>query len=357
MDPLTSDQNRIAGEQRRLRLQVLGLNAPDAEAAFDRVARLAASFTQSPLAMVNFINDERQMFRGMYVPTASPDDTVSPDAGGVPFDLSKLSREAPSDFGFCPHVVAQGSQLALDDVFDYPRFKGNALVNDLGVRSYLGTPLRDNTGMILGTVCVADFKPRAWDRGLREGMQELSQTLLSDFKLRDSLLAQQQELFAVFDGAPFPIMLTEGPHHLLRYANGKQGAAFGMVPQFSPGRMVLPGLESIGVFNAMDDAFRTGQAATLPGVSITTYDSPVPQEYDFLCTPVRTSPGAPISGVLTVAMNAGGQAYPGAEQQAFAANVQERFERLGTHEMPGGMPGAAHGGMPGRPVESAGYYR
>ncbi|MEW2497225.1 GAF domain-containing protein [Streptomyces nodosus] len=339
MDPLSSDQARLAGEQRRLRLQILGLNTVEAEATFDRVARLAAGFTQSPLAMVNFIDDERQMFRGMYVPTASPEDRVHPEGGGVAFDLSELSREAPGDHGFCPHVVAQGSQLALDDVFDYPRFKGNPLVNDLGVRSYLGTPLRDHTGMILGTVCVADFKPRTWDRGLREGMQELTATLLSEFRLRDSLLAQQQELFAVFDGAPFPIMLTEGPDHLLRYANGRQGAAFGRVPQFSPGRTVLPGLESLGLFHALDEAFRTGRPSQLSRARVATHDSSVPQDFTFLCTPVRTSPSAPISGVLTVAMNVTGQAQPGAEQQAFAANVQERFERLGAAGLPGGAQG------------------
>ncbi|MFD5078643.1 GAF domain-containing protein [Streptomyces sp. NPDC058371] len=341
MDPLSSDQARLAGEQRRLRLQVLGLNSVDAEETFDRVARLAASFTQSPLAMVNFINDERQMFRGMYVPPSSPDDRSNATGGGIVFDLSSVAREAPGDYGFCPHVVAQGSQLALDDVFDYPRFKGNPLVNDMGVRSYLGTPLRDNTGMILGTVCVADMVPRSWDRKLREGMQELSATLLADFKLRDSLLAQQQELFAVFDGAPFPIMLTEGANHLLRYANGKQGAAFGMAAQFSPGRMALPGLEAVGVFNAMDDAFHSGQAATLPRATLTTYDFHAPQDFSFLCTPVRTSPGAPISGVLTVAMNITGQAYPGADQQQFAANVQERFERLGSTGVPGARPDSA----------------
>jgi hypothetical protein len=339
MDPLTSDQTRLAGEQRRLRLQVLGLNSVEAEATFDRVARLAASFTQAPLAMVNFINDERQMFRGMYVPPTSPDDKANTDGRGIVFDLSDIAREAPSDYGFCPHVVAQGSQLALDDVFDYPRFRGNPLVNGRGVRSYLGTPLRDNTGMILGTVCVADMVARTWDRKLKEGMQELTETLLSDFKLRDSLLAQQQELFAVFDGAPFPIMLTEGPNHLLRYANGKQGAAFGMVPQFSPGRQVLTGLEAIGVFNAMDEAFHTGQTTTLPRASISTYDSPSPQDFSFLCTPVRTSPNAPVSGVLTVAMNSSQQFYPGNEQRVFAANVQERFEQLGSSGFRGTIPG------------------
>lgn len=289
--------------------------------------------------MVNFINDERQMFRGMYVPPTSPDDKANADGRGIVFDLSDIAREAPNNYGFCPHVVAQGSQLALDDVFDYPRFRGNPLVNDMGVRSYLGTPLRDNTGMILGTVCVADMVARTWDRKLKEGMQELTETLLSDFKLRDSLLAQQQELFAVFDGAPFPIMLTEGPDHLLRYANGKQGAAFGMVPQFSPGRQVLTGLEAIGVFNAMDEAFRTGQSTTLPRASISTYDSPSPQDFSFLCTPVRTSPNAPVSGVLTVAMNSTQQFYPGNEQRVFAANVQERFEQLGSSGFRGAIPG------------------
>ncbi|HET9382905.1 MAG TPA: GAF domain-containing protein [Streptomyces sp.] len=330
MESLSSEHDRLAGEQRTLRLRILGLNASDAEATFDRIARLAASFTHAPLAMVNFINDERQMFRGLYTPSSSPEDAASPEGGGIPFDLSNLAREAPSDYGFCPHVVAQQTQLALDDVFDYPRFKGNALVNDLGVRSYLGTPLRDNTGMILGTVCVADFKPRSWDRQLRQGMHELTDTLLSEFRLRDSLLAQQQELFAVFDGAPFPIMLTEGPEHLLRYANGRQGQAFGMVRQFSPGRQVLPGLDAVGVFRAMDDALGSGRPVTVPQVALRTIDAPMPQEFSFLCTPVRTSPGAPFKGVLTVAMSTGGQGYAGGgEPQAFAANVQQQFERLG----------------------------
>jgi hypothetical protein len=337
LDPL--EPFRRTGEQRTQRLTVLGLNDAEAEDTFDRVAALAASLTQAPLAMVNFINDERQMFRGMYVPSASPEDGADVEGGGIPFDLSNLGREAPGDYGFCPHVVAERSQLALDDVFAYPRFKGNPLVNDLGVRSYLGTPLLDNTGQVLGTVCVADFKPRVWDSRIMDSMQKLTATLQSEFKLRDSLLAQQQELFAVFDGAPFPIMLTEGPDHLLRYANGKQGQAFGMVPQFSPARQVLAGLDALGVFHVMDDALHRGQPTTLPRVTLRTYDSSTPQDFSFMCTPVRTSPSAPFKGVLTVAMTTTGQAYGGAESQAFAADVQQRFEQLGSSALSNGIPG------------------
>ncbi|MEO3749318.1 GAF domain-containing protein [Streptomyces sp. B6B3] len=331
MDPLTPDQARSEGEQRRRRLQVLGLNEPEPEAKFDRVARLAGTLAQAPLAMVNFINDERQMFRGMYSPPTDPDDGEPGADRSIAFDLSDmpdLPREAPSDYGFCPHVVAQGSPLALDDVFDYPRFKGNPLVNEMGVRAYLGTPLVDHTGMILGTVCVADVRPRQWGTQHVEGVQSLAQTLLSEFQLRDSLLTQQQEMFAIFDGAPFPIMLTQGPEHLLRYANAKQGAAFGRVQQLSPGRRVLPGLDSVGVFTTMDRAFRTGQSATLSEARIASYDAPSAQVFTFTCTPVRLSPKAPVSGVLTVAVNITGQST-GEEAQQIAADFSSHVERLG----------------------------
>jgi len=332
MEPRTPNQAPEEGEQRRRRLQILGLNTTDPEAKFDRVARLAGRFAQAPLAMVNFINDERQMFRGMYVPPANPDDSSAGEDRGIAFDLAdipEVAREAPIDYGFCPHVVADKAQLALDDVFDYPRFKGNPLVNEMGVRSYLGTPLLDHTGVILGTVCVADMRPRQWSSDHMESMQSLAQTLLSEFQLRDSLLAQQQEMFAIFDGAPFPIMLTEGTDHVLRYANAKQGAAFGRVQQLSKGRRVLPGLDSVGVFKTMDQALRTGQTATLSEARIASYDHEAPQVFTFTCTPVRLTPTAPVSGVLTVAMNITGQSPSGTEQK-LAADLTSQFERIGS---------------------------
>jgi hypothetical protein len=332
MDPLTPDQDKHEGEQRRRRLQLLGLNGPEPEAKFDRIARLAGHFAQAPVALVNFISDERQMFRGVYVPPANPEERDEEELS-VTLDLSEIpdvGREGPMHFGFCPHVIAQRSQLALDDVFDYPRFKGNPVVNEMGARSYLGTPLLDHTGVPLGTVCVLDFKPRRWTRRHMEDMESLAETLLSEFQLRDSLLIQQQELFAVFDGAPFPIMLTQGPDHLLRYANAKQGTAFGRVQQLSPGRQVLPGLDAVGVFSTMDRAFHTGQTTSLPEARIASYDSSSPQIFTFTCTPVRLSPKAPVSGVLTVAVNITSPSPAESDARQLAVDFTSQVERLGT---------------------------
>jgi GAF domain-containing protein len=69
--------------------------------------------------------------------------------------------------------VVRRRALALEDVRDFPRFAGNAVVDDLGIRSYLGAPLLDSTGMALGTVCVADVAPRAWGR---EGLESIKAT-------------------------------------------------------------------------------------------------------------------------------------------------------------------------------------
>jgi hypothetical protein len=325
MDSLTPDYAAQSADQRTHRLQVLSLNTVGvADATFDRVAGLAAALTGSPLALVNFISTERQMYRGLYVP---PKGEVLVKSEGVAFDLSDMAREGPADAGFCPHVVASNALLALDDVFDYPRFKGNPVVNTLGVRSYLGTPLRDHTGAVLGTLCVLDTKPRKWDEGRKEGLVQLSQTLLSEFKLRDSILTQQQQLFAIFDRAPFPIMLTEGPEHLLRYANATQGDAFGLVPSLSRGRDSLRGLDSVGVFTAMDQAFHTGQTITLPEARLIPYNSSSPKIYSFTCTPVKLSPRTSvISGVLTVAIDVTKHPSGGEEMRQIAAQIQGQMD-------------------------------
>jgi GAF domain-containing protein len=61
-------------------------------------------------------------------------------------------------------VVVRRKALVLEDVRDYPRFAGNAVVDEFGILSYLGAPLIDSTGTVLGTVSAADVRPRTWGR-------------------------------------------------------------------------------------------------------------------------------------------------------------------------------------------------
>ncbi|MFJ2115515.1 MULTISPECIES: GAF domain-containing protein [unclassified Streptomyces] len=128
------------------RLRGLGLGER-AEPALDAFAEQLAQRTGAPYAMVNFIDEERQFFAGLHTPPGSPGE-----------------RFMDRDHGYCPYVVVRRKALVLEDVRDFPRFAGNALVAEIGIRSYLGAPLIDRTGMALGTVCVADTEPRRWGR-------------------------------------------------------------------------------------------------------------------------------------------------------------------------------------------------
>jgi GAF domain-containing protein len=145
--------------QRVVRLRELGLgSASDPE--FDEFARMLATTVSAPFGMVNFINEERQFYAGLYSPVQA-----AAAAAGAPLVLAgEQERIMTRDRGWCPHVVVRRLPLVLDDVCDYPRFAGNPVVDEAGIRSYLGAPLIDRTGVALGTICVADREPRPWGR-------------------------------------------------------------------------------------------------------------------------------------------------------------------------------------------------
>lgn len=148
--------------QRMVRLGEWGIGeAPVPE--LDAFACELAGTTGTPYAMVNFVGRHRQYFAGLCVPGVTGSPVPAGQAPRPPAD-----RSLPRGHGYCPHVIARRKALVLEDVCDYPRFAGNPVVDEIGIRSYLGAPLIDRTGLVLGTVCVVDHEPRRWGR---EGLQ------------------------------------------------------------------------------------------------------------------------------------------------------------------------------------------
>ncbi|MFJ4187113.1 GAF domain-containing protein [Kitasatospora sp. NPDC089509] len=339
-----------AGESERTRrLRGLGLNEATADEAFDRFAHLAASITRAPIAMVNFINDERQMFRGLYIPPNSSDLATDDGASwadrGIAFDLP--TREMPLSHGFCPHVVAQRSPLALDDILAYPRFAGNPVVDELGVRAYLGAPLVDDTNTVIGTVCVLDREPRQWGRERLRDIQHLAEALLSEIRLRDNLLAQQQEMFAAFDGSPFPILLTDCPGQEIRYANAQHAETFGVPVAYGAIGAAYPQLGAAGLQQAVTEAYHTGRVTVLNNARIQSGgpDAQRAQVFSFTCTPLRGARTGQVNGVLTVGMDVTAQTRTEEELGTLAALLVDRLQQSAA--TPGaGRPGIAGGAGP-----------
>ncbi|MEV7415242.1 GAF domain-containing protein [Streptomyces sp. NPDC089919] len=139
---------------RAVRLRELGLGErPDPE--LDGFARKVAEAARTPYAAVAFVDETRQFFGGLHHRADAP-------AGAY------TGRVLARDHGYCPHVVVRRRALVLEDVRDFARFAPNAVVEESGVRSYLGAPLTDRQGFVLGTVCAVDLEPRRWGR---EGLE------------------------------------------------------------------------------------------------------------------------------------------------------------------------------------------
>ncbi len=136
------------------RLRRLGL-AEHPDPALDAFAAHLAVAAEAPYAMVNFLVEGGQFFAGLRVPEVPP---VSRGDGTSP----EFGRVQPRDHGFCPHVAVRRKALVLEDVRDYPRFAGNPVVDEFDIRAYLGAPLIDSTGTVLGTIATADVRPRTW---------------------------------------------------------------------------------------------------------------------------------------------------------------------------------------------------
>ncbi|WP_328764313.1 MULTISPECIES: GAF domain-containing protein [unclassified Streptomyces] len=161
---------------RAVRLRELGLGERT-DTEFDAFARRIADVLAAPYAGVNFIGEERQFFAGLHHAPDAP-------ASGYP------ARVLPRDHGYCPHVVVRRRGLVLEDVRDFARFAGNAVVDESGVRSYVGAPLTDRTGIVLGTVCAVDQEPRRW------GMQGLARAKSLAAELLEIIHAREDGLRA-----------------------------------------------------------------------------------------------------------------------------------------------------------------
>ncbi|MEV7689636.1 GAF domain-containing protein [Streptomyces bungoensis] len=159
------------------RLRLLGLGQHP-EPALDAYAEHLARITGAPYAMVNFLGADHQFFAGLSTPVTAP---VVREDGSRP----EVGRVLPRDHGFCPHVAVRRKALVLEDVGDYPRFAGNAAVDEFGVRSYLGAPLIDSTGTVLGTVCVADVRPRSWGKPGLETIKSAAAELVARLEGRE----------------------------------------------------------------------------------------------------------------------------------------------------------------------------
>jgi len=135
------------------------------ELAFDDIAFLAAHICKAPIALVSFIDEDRQWFKSR-----------------VGIDSAQSAR----DFSFCTHTIRRPEELlVVTDALADPRFADSPLVAaGPRIRFYAGAPLVAPDGQVLGALCVKDIVPRELDATQKRALKALGRQVLALLELR-----------------------------------------------------------------------------------------------------------------------------------------------------------------------------
>ena len=157
-----------------------GLNLLDtpAEERFDRLTRIAKRLFNVPIVMIVLIDSDRQWFKSA---------------------IGLEAKETPRSISFCGHTILDDQILILNDTHLDHRFADNPLVTGSPhVRFYAGRPIKAANGEPVGTLCIADDKPRQFeptDIRLMNDLVELveKEANFPDLKILNSRLMRSEE--------------------------------------------------------------------------------------------------------------------------------------------------------------------
>ncbi|HYE32262.1 MAG TPA: PAS domain S-box protein [Methylomirabilota bacterium] len=142
------------------------------EQEFDDLTSLAAYITRCPIALLNFVDCDRQWFKSA---------------------IGLNTRETSIKVAICVHTIQQDGLLIIEDTLQDPRLKDNPLLHGTGpIRFYAGAPLRTSDGHAIGTLCVADYVPRKLDLEQASFLQALARQAMAQLNLRNAVTTEQR---------------------------------------------------------------------------------------------------------------------------------------------------------------------
>jgi signal transduction histidine kinase len=187
-------------EQQRLKaLLELGLRQPETIPVFEEATQTAAHFLEAPISILGFIDQERHWFKS----------AVGLSRLGLMNHLAQ-SRQLIRQESFCTQVVESHQILAINDTHKItnPTLAAGKLIQDYGIRAYLGAPLIDAAGNCLGALAVMDLVPRNFTTRDIEFLQIIARWSMSEFE-RNRLLMQGKPEPSSFKSAPSFTMYEE----------------------------------------------------------------------------------------------------------------------------------------------------
>lgn len=159
--------------QRVAHLKALQVLDTTPEERFDNITILATEIFDTPIALISLVDEKRQWFKSR-----------------CGLDVEETSRE----ISFCGHVVESAEPMVVKDTSQDPRFADNPLSTDdsAPIAFYAGAPLITDNGLILGTLCLIDHKPRDFSATQLSQLQRLARLVVDELDLRILLVESKQ---------------------------------------------------------------------------------------------------------------------------------------------------------------------
>ena len=167
----------VSRNERLKALEATGLLDAPNNPEFDRLARVATQVMDAPVAFVSLVDAHRDVYLGQ---------------SGFPEPLA--TTRALEGRTFCHYSLLSTEPLVIDDAKASPVYGGVPTVRSLGIRAYLGIPLRADNGEHLGSFCLIDFQPRQWTDKDVALATELAHGTLREIALQAKVAHQRVEL-------------------------------------------------------------------------------------------------------------------------------------------------------------------
>jgi GAF domain-containing protein len=142
------------------------------EQAYDDITRLVAATFGTPIAVIAFLDGDRNWFKSR---------------------IGLNAEQAPREHALCQHMLLQAGQvLVVNDASMDERFSANPLVTgDPNIRFYAGAPLLSPGGHTLGAICAIDTQPRVANAQQMATLQFLAQQVMHKLEERRQGLKTQ----------------------------------------------------------------------------------------------------------------------------------------------------------------------
>lgn len=164
-----------------MRLKVLtelGLRQPETIPVFEEATQTAAHFLEAPISVLGFVDSDRHWFKS----------AVGLSRLGLMNQLAQ-TRQLLRQESFCTKVVENAQTLVVNDTYKFndANLVNSKLVQEYGIRAYIGVPLFDASGNCLGSLAVMDLAPRNFTTRDIEFLQIIARWSMSEFE-RNRLL-------------------------------------------------------------------------------------------------------------------------------------------------------------------------